>query len=52
MRQTSGTIEEKILKPINGVAILILNIIVLIAFCLLFAFGIFQGVQGHDILAV
>ena len=51
MRQTSGTIEEKILKPINGVAILILNIIVLIAFCLLFAFGIFQGVQGHDILA-
>ena len=51
MKQTSGTIEEKVLRPINGVAILILNIIVLVAFCFLFGFGIFQGVQGHDVLA-
>ena len=44
MKQTSGTIEEKVLRPINGVAILILNIIVLVVFCFLFGFGIFQGV--------
>ena len=51
MKPENRNIEEKILHPANGVVMLVINLIVLVAFGFLFAFGIRQDVyKRQDIL--
>ncbi len=52
MKTENKNIEEKILHPVNGVVMLIVNFILLAAFGFLLAFGIRQGVDDHVIPAV
>ncbi len=52
MKTENRNIEEKILHPANGVVMLVINLIVLVAFGFLFAFGIRQAVDKHVVAAV
>ena len=52
MKTENRNIEEKILHPANGVVMLVINLIVLVAFGFLFAFGIRQAVDKHVVVAV
>lgn len=52
MKTENRNIEEKILHPTNGVVMLVINLIVLVAFGFLFAFGIRQAVDKHVVAAV
>lgn len=52
MKTENRNIEEKILHPANGVVMLVINLIVLVVFGFLFAFGIRQAVDKHVVAAV
>lgn len=52
MKTENRNIEEKILHPAKGVVMLVINLIVLVAFGFLFAFGIRQAVDKHVVAAV
>lgn len=52
MKTENKNIEEKILHPANGVVMLVINLIILVAFGFLFAFGIRQAVDKHVVAAV
>ena len=52
MKTENRNIQEKILHPANGVVMLVINLIVLVAFGFLFAFGIRQAVDKHVVAAV
>ncbi len=52
MKTENRDIEEKILHPANGVVMLIINLILLVAFGFLFALGIRQAVDEHVMAAV
>lgn len=52
MKTENRNIEEKFLHPANGVVMLVINLIVLVAFGFLFAFGIRQAVDKHVVAAV
>ena len=52
MKTENQNIEEKILHPANGVVMLVINLIILVAFGFLFAFGIRQAVDKHVVAAV
>lgn len=52
MKTGNKNIEEKILHPANGVVMLVINLIILVAFGFLFAFGIRQAVDKHVVAAV
>lgn len=52
MKTEDRNIEEKILHPANGVVMLVINLILLVAFGFLFAFGIRQAVDKHVVAAV
>lgn len=52
MKTENRNIEEKILHPANGVVMLVINLIVLVAFGFLLAFGIRQAVDKHVVAAV
>lgn len=52
MKTENKNIEEKILHPANGVVMLGINLIILVAFGFLFAFGIRQAVDKHVVAAV
>lgn len=52
MKTENRNIEEKILHPANGVVMIVINLIVLVAFGFLFAFGIRQAVDKHVVAAV
>lgn len=52
MKTENKNIKEKILHPANGVVMLVINLIILVAFGFLFAFGIRQAVDKHVVAAV
>ena len=52
MKTENRNIEEKILHPANGVVMIVINLIVLVAFGFLFAFGIRQAVDKKVVAAV
>ncbi|HAP22117.1 MAG TPA: hypothetical protein DCR27_12660 [Lachnospiraceae bacterium] len=52
MKTENKNIEEKILHSANGVVMLVINLIILVAFGFLFAFGIRQAVDKHVVAAV
>lgn len=51
MKTEVRNIEEKIIHPVNGAVMLIVNLMLLAAFGVLFAVGVQQSVVGHLIVA-
>ena len=52
MKTENRNIEEKLLHPMNGGVMLIVDLILLVACGFLFAFGIRQSMYGHIAAAV
>ena len=52
MMTEERNIEEKIIHPVNGAVMLIVNLILLVAFCVLFAVGVQQTEGGSFIASV
>lgn len=52
MKTENRNIEEKILHPANGVVMLVVDLILLVAFGFLLAIGIRQAVDAHVVAAV
>ena len=52
MMTEERNIEEKIIHPVNGTVMLIVNLILLVAFCVLFAVGVQQTEGGSFIASV
>ena len=51
MKTENRNIEEKILHPANGVVMLVVDLILLVAFGFLLAIGIRQAVDAHVVAA-
>lgn len=50
MKTEVRDIEEKVLRPMNGVVMLIVDLIGILAFIALFIFGIYQGAGGSGLI--